>query len=219
MLLRETTFVAVCTVVNATERQGGETHYASTECRRDATDAGATPEEKTPAPHALALTWNTVHASLCCACGVPLCEYQKMKLNVMRRRNLLLKMLKTTRMRQKKRDILLKEIETEGKWQRENKHKQTDFRGKKRNDFKKGKTWRCTKGKIEKKNEQEKTQHRHERQNEEKRSKEKDKWWRKNNSTKEEKQEVRNKEAFTQKMKQTRQDEIDKKSKGAQKVK
>ena len=39
--------------------------------------------------------------------------------------------------------------------------------------------------------------------------KEEDKWWRKNNRTKEEKQEVRNKEAFTQKMMQKRQDKID----------
>ena len=30
-------------------------------------------------------------------------------------------------MRQKKRDILWKEIETEGKWQKRNKHKQTYF--------------------------------------------------------------------------------------------
>ena len=30
-------------------------------------------------------------------------------------------------MRQKKRDILLKEIETEGKWQKRNKPKQTYF--------------------------------------------------------------------------------------------
>ena len=34
---------------------------------------------------------------------------------------------KTKRMRQKKRDILWKEIEREGKWQKRNKHKQTNF--------------------------------------------------------------------------------------------
>ena len=38
---------------------------------------------------------------------------------------------------------------------------------------------------------------------------EEEKWWRKNNRTKEEKQEVRNKEGFTQKMKQKRQDKKD----------
>ena len=40
----------------------------------------------------------------------------------------------------------------------------------------------------------------------------------KNNRTKEEKQEGRNKEGSTQTMKQKRQDKIDKKSNGAQKV-
>ena len=39
--------------------------------------------------------------------------------------------------------------------------------------------------------------------------KEEDKWWAKNNSTKDEKQEVRNKERLTQTMKQKRQDKID----------
>ena len=38
---------------------------------------------------------------------------------------------------------------------------------------------------------------------------EEDKWWSKNNRTKEEKQEVRKKKAFTQEMKQKRQDKID----------
>ena len=41
-----------------------------------------------------------------------------------------------------KRDTLWKEIETEGKWQKN--MKQKDFTRKKRNDFKKGKTWRYT---------------------------------------------------------------------------
>ena len=40
-------------------------------------------------------------------------------------------------MRQAKRDTLWKEIETEGKWQK--KMKQTDFTGKKRNDYEKEK--------------------------------------------------------------------------------
>ena len=39
-----------------------------------------------------------------------------------------MKKLETMRMKQKKRDILLKEIETEGKWQKRNKHKQTFLR-------------------------------------------------------------------------------------------
>ena len=56
-----------------------------------------------------------------------------------------------------KRDTLWKEIETEGKWQKN--MKQKDFTGKKRNDFKKGKTRRYTKGKNrEKRDEKEKTQ-------------------------------------------------------------
>ena len=59
-----------------------------------------------------------------------------MRLNVWRKRNLFLKMLKTMRMRQKKRDILLKEIDTEGKWKKRNKLKQKDLRGKKRYDYK-----------------------------------------------------------------------------------
>ena len=42
--------------------------------------------------------------------------------------------------------------------------------------------------------------------------KEEDKWCAKHNSTKEEKQEVRNKEGSTQTMKQKRQDEIDMKN-------
>ena len=50
-----------------------------------------------------------------------------------------------------KRDILLTEIETEGKWQKRNKRKQTFFEEKKkRNDYKKGKTRRYTKRKNRK---------------------------------------------------------------------
>ena len=56
-----------------------------------------------------------------------------------------------------KRDTLWKEIETEGKWQKN--MKQKDFTGKKRNAYKKGKTMRYTKGKNrEKRDEKEKTQ-------------------------------------------------------------
>ena len=59
-------------------------------------------------------------------------------------------------MRQAKRDTLWKEIETEGKWQKQT--KQTLFIRKKRKDYKKGKTRRYTKGKKEKKDEKQKTQ-------------------------------------------------------------
>ena len=76
---------------------------------------------------------------------------------------------KTKRMRQKKRDILWKEIETEGKWQKS--MKQTDFWGKKRNDYKKGEQ-----GDPQKENRKKKTNHKRPNKkkfmiNEEKRSK------------------------------------------------
>ena len=53
-------------------------------------------------------------------------------------------------MRQAKRDTLWKEIETEGKWQKKKKHETNRFYSEKRNDCKKGKTRRYTKGKKEK---------------------------------------------------------------------
>ena len=67
------------------------------------------------------------------------------------------KVEKTKRMRQAKRDTLWKEIETEGKWQKN--MKQKILQETKRNDYKKGKTRRYTKGKNrEKRDEKEKTQ-------------------------------------------------------------
>ena len=119
-----------------------------------------------------------------------------------------MKMLKTMRMRQEKRDILWKEIETEGKWQKRNKHKQTYFRGKGETITRRVKQGDTQKGKIEKTN---KKRPNKDMKNQMKKNgqKEEDEWWRKNNSTQEEKQEVRNKEGSTQTMKQKRQDKND----------
>ena len=76
-----------------------------------------------------------------------------MRSNVWRKRNLFLKILKTMRMRQQKRDILLTEIETEGKWQKRNKRKQTYFLRKKRETItRRVKQGDTQKGKIEKTN-------------------------------------------------------------------
>ena len=101
-------------------------------------------------------------------------------------------------------------METEGKWQKRNKHKQTYFWGKRETITRRVKQGDTQKGEIEKKNEKEKTQQKKWKTKMKKTVKKKKiNGGEKNNKTKEEKQEVRNKEGSTQTMKQQRQDEID----------
>ena len=78
-------------------------------------------------------------------------------------------------MRQAKRDTSWKEIETEGKWQKNN-MKLTEFTTKKRNDHEKGKTRRYTKGKKEEKETKKKTQQKEIKEMNKNDEKEEDTW-------------------------------------------